>query len=131
MKLYQELNEKEVLASAMNILKKTKRLLIVSKLENDPHPVQPNPSYYNLLNELKQNKVQIIRYYFGSPEGFENEQRANPDIENIYGGNQSDFQRLIISDDDKSMCKIGKQFVYSSNSHWISMLKQSLPQRPL
>lgn len=127
MRLYQELNEEDVLSSAMNILEATEHLLIVSKLENDPHPIQPNPNYYRLLDKLKQNKVRIIRYYFGSPEGFETERRENPDIENIYGGDKDDFQRLIISDDNKSMSKIGKQFVYSTNPLWINMLRQSLP----
>lgn len=128
MKLYREIEDKMVLAKVLEMIKETQKHLIVSKREGENHKVKPNEEYYKILQMLSRKGIKISRYFYGSRQGFAQEQNANPDIENIYGGTAEEYQRLIIADGKKSMAKIGRQFVSSENTLWINMLKHSLPK---
>ncbi len=128
MKLYEELAEDNVLERVFNILSDTKVALFVSKQEDEKDNVQPNEEYFRLLQKLQEKGVIITRYYFGSKQGFEQEKTDNPKVNNIYGGRRDEYQRLIISDEKRSMSKIGRQFVYSENPLWIEMLKNYLQE---
>lgn len=128
MRLYEELAEDNVLERVFNILSDTKVTLFVSKQEDEKDNIQPNEEYFRLLQKLQEKGVIITRYYFGSKQGFEQEKTDNPKVKNIYGGRRYEYQRLIISDEKRSMSKIGRQFVYSENPLWIEMLKNYLQE---
>lgn len=128
MNLYEEISENKVLETVFKMLQDTKASLVVSKQEDEKDNVQPNEEYFEALRKLERNGVKITRYYFGSKTGFEHEKNANPKIKNVYGGRRDEYQRLIISDEQRSMSKIGKQFVYSEHPLWIGMLKNYLQE---
>ena len=128
MKLYEKVQVEDVLEKVISLSRLCEKSMIVVQGETDLSSVQPNDAYFQVLEELMQKKIKIIRYYFGSFESCLQEHQKNPNIEYLYCGEMDKYQRAVIVDMKYSMAKIGDDFVFSMHPLWIQMLAEYLSQ---
>lgn len=126
MKLYQVINNEDVLAKVIEMVDQAQHKLQVVEGEDDCHQVQPDSRYFQSLNEFCVRGGNVTRYYFGSPERFEAEKKKNASVCYIYGGGMENYQRTVIADGKAAMAKIGETFVYSCHPEWVAMLQAYL-----
>ncbi len=126
MKLYQVINNAEVLEKVIEMAAHAQHQLQVVEGEADYHQVQPDSRYFQALNEFCARGGKVTRYYFGSPEQFETAKKKNPAVCYVYCGGMDNYQRAVIADGKAAMAKIGETFVYSVHPEWVAMLQAYL-----
>lgn len=126
MKLYQEVDNSDVLEKVIALVDKAQKTLFVVEGEDDNHEVQPDDKYFQAVQAFLNRGGIVYRYYFGKEKGFLNAQSDNPEIIYYYCGEMENYQRAVIADGNQAMAKIGNQFVYSENPLWVKMLQDYL-----
>lgn len=126
MKLYQVINNEDVLAKVIEMVEQAQHKLQVVEGEDDCHHVQPDSRYFQALNEFCARGGKVTRYYFGSSERFEAAKKENPAVCYLFRGGMENYQRAVIADGKAAMAKIGETFVYSRHPEWVAMLQAYL-----
>lgn len=127
-KLYQLLNDEEVLEAVIEAISRSRSSLLLVQGEDDDSQIQPDNRYFELLRDLQANGIIIRRYYFGNKESFKTEQNLHPNISYAFAGSMENYQRAIIIDGKQAFFKIGKQFAFSENAELIKTLENYLEQ---
>lgn len=123
MKLYQEVDNSDVLEKVIALVDEAQKTLFVVEGEDDNHEVQPDDKYFQAVQAFLNRGGKVYRYYFGTQKAFLNTQADNPEIIYYYCGGMENYQRAVIADGIQTMAKIGHQFVYSKNPLWVKMLQ--------